>query len=211
MTPPEPTGEALTPAVVQDAVTGRLLMVAYMDPEAERLTRETGLVHFWSRSRGRLWKKGETSGHTLRLVECKRDCDGDALWIRAVPAGPTCHTGSQSCFGADGVEPLPDELHALWQTILARRGLPLGSRSYVRALLADPRVVTDKIAEESAELAVELLRQPPDRRRVVAEAADVLFHLLVGLASAEVGFDEVLTELHRRAGTSGLDEKAARK
>src|SRR5690348_1169796 len=91
--PPE-----LKPAIVQDAGSGRVLMLAYMDAEAERRTRETGEAHFWSRSRGQLWRKGETSGNTLAVEELRDDCDGDALLLRVRPAGPTCHTGSVSCF-----------------------------------------------------------------------------------------------------------------
>ena len=91
----------LTPAIVQDAESGRVLMLAWMDAEAERLTRESGEAWFWSRSRARLWRKGETSGHTLAVVEVRDDCDGDALLVRVRPAGPACHTGSVSCFAPD--------------------------------------------------------------------------------------------------------------
>jgi len=201
----------LTPAVVQDALTGRVLMLAYMDDEALARTRETGEVHFWSRSRDRLWKKGETSGNTLALVELKADCDGDTWLVRAVPRGPTCHTGSQSCFGTDGHEPPPSELEALYATILDRKASPPGTRSYVRTLLEKPLRVSEKILEEAGELAVELAAADADRERVIAEAADVLFHVLVGLADRGVTLADVERELHRRAGTSGLDEKASRK
>jgi phosphoribosyl-ATP pyrophosphohydrolase/phosphoribosyl-AMP cyclohydrolase len=202
----------LTPAVVQDAITGRVLMLGYMDEEALRLTRETRQVHFWSRSRQRLWKKGETSGNTLALIEIKADCDGDTWLVRAIPAGATCHTGAETCFGTDGAEPSPTELEGLYATILARRRAPPGTRSYVRELLEHPSrtKVSEKIVEEAGELSVELARSEPDRRRVIAEAADLLFHVLVGLAARDVTLAEVERELHRRAGTSGLDEKAAR-
>src|SRR3954468_7927933 len=110
--PPE-----LRAAIVQDVADGRVLMLAWMDAEAERLTRETGEAWFWSRSRGRLWHKGETSGNTLAVVELRDDCDGDALLVRATPAGPTCHTGSISCFAPQ-----------LWRTIAQRRlERPVGS------------------------------------------------------------------------------------
>ena len=203
--------QPLTVAVVQDARSGRVLMVAYMNEEALRLTLVTGEVTFWSRSRQRLWKKGETSGNVLRLVELKPDCDGDALLVRAVPAGPTCHTGAQTCFGTDGREPQPSELDALARTIAERRSAP-ATRSYTRQLLdGGPRAITAKIAEEAAELCAELLRSERDRARVVSEAADVLFHVLVGLGEAGVTLDEVQAELARRAGRSGLVEKASRK
>ena len=202
----------LTTAVVQDALSGRVLMVGWMNDEALRLTRETGFVHFWSRSRQKLWKKGETSGNVLTLVEMKRDCDADTILVRALPAGPTCHTGSVTCFGTDGSEPPPSELEALESTIRARLATPAGSRSYVRSLAdaGSPRI-GEKIVEEAGEFAVEVARESPDRARVIAEAADLIFHALVGLGATGVSLREVEAELRRRAGTSGLDEKAARK
>jgi phosphoribosyl-ATP pyrophosphohydrolase/phosphoribosyl-AMP cyclohydrolase len=203
------TERKLTAAVVQHALTGRVLMLGYMDDEALARTRATGEVHFWSRSRGRLWKKGETSGNVLRLVDLKADCDADAWLVRALPAGPTCHTGSQSCFGTDGLEPPPTELEALYQTIVQRMNAPTGTRSYVKQLLEQPGKVGQKIGEEANELAAEL--PAGAKERVIAEAADLLFHALVGLAAREVTLEDVARELHRRAGTSGLDEKAARK
>ena len=199
----------LTPAIVQDAATGRVLMLAYMDAEAERLTRETGEVHFYSRSRQRLWKKGETSGNTLALISLTRDCDEDTILVRAVPRGPTCHTGATTCFGVHAPEPPPTALCELEETIAKRRALEPGARSYVRSLLDGgwPRML-GKLAEEGAELGWELQEGP--RERVVAEAADVLFHLLVALGAREVSLAEVERELMRRAGVSGLDEKASR-
>jgi phosphoribosyl-ATP pyrophosphohydrolase/phosphoribosyl-AMP cyclohydrolase len=116
--PPE-----LRPAIVQDAGDGRVLMLAWMDDEAERLTREQGEAWFWSRSRGRLWRKGETSGNTLAVVELREDCDGDALLLRVRPAGPTCHTGSMSCFAPE-----------LWRTI-AQRAQDRPAGSYTTELL----------------------------------------------------------------------------
>jgi phosphoribosyl-AMP cyclohydrolase / phosphoribosyl-ATP pyrophosphohydrolase len=203
----------LTPAVVQDAHSGRVLMLGYMDAEAEKLTRETRQVHFWSRSKGRIWKKGETSGHVLELVEIKTDCDSDTFLVRALPNGPTCHTGCTSCFGTDGKEPPPTELDALEATIAARLAAAPGTRSYVRSLVDDPSPtkVSEKIVEEAGELSVELARSEPDRARIVAEAADVIFHVMVGLAAKGVSLADLERELARRAGTSGLDEKASRK
>jgi phosphoribosyl-ATP pyrophosphohydrolase/phosphoribosyl-AMP cyclohydrolase len=202
----------LTAAVVQDALSGRVLMLAWMDDEALQKTRETGEVHFWSRSRQRLWKKGESSGNVLKLVELKADCDADTWLVRALPAGPTCHTGARTCFGTDGNEPPPSELEALEGTIRARLQSPPGTRSYVRSLLehASPTRVSEKIVEEAGELSVELARAQPVKERVVAEAADLLFHALIGLAVNGLGLEDVERELRRRAGTSGLDEKAAR-
>ncbi len=109
---PKFDANGLITAVVSDADSGELLMLAHMNDEALQLTRESGIAHFWSRSRGKLWKKGETSGHTLSVVEMRIDCDQDALWIIARPAGPACHTGERSCFyrrlGADGLERIVD-------------------------------------------------------------------------------------------------------
>ena len=201
----------LTVAVVQDALDGRVLMVAYMDETARRLTVETGEVHFWSRSRQRLWKKGETSGNVLRLVEMKADCDGDAWLVRARPAGPTCHTGSRTCFGTDGKEPAPTELTALEDTIRERQS-STPDKSYTRQLLdGGAQKTAAKIAEESRELCDEILRSPRDKARVVSEAADVLFHVMVGLAEAGCALADVQAELQRRSARSGLDEKASRK
>jgi phosphoribosyl-ATP pyrophosphohydrolase/phosphoribosyl-AMP cyclohydrolase len=201
--------KALTAAVVQDALTGRVLMLGWMDAEALQKTRETGEVHFWSRSRQRLWKKGETSGNVLRLVDLKADCDDDTFLVRALPQGPTCHTGSVTCFGTDGSEPAPSEFEALYATILARKNAPQELRSYVKSLLSEPRTMVEKVVEEAGELAVELLKGR--RERIIAEAADLVFHMLVGLASHDVTLEDVARELHRRAGVSGLDEKASRK
>jgi phosphoribosyl-ATP pyrophosphohydrolase/phosphoribosyl-AMP cyclohydrolase len=206
----QPQGE-LVVAVVQDALDGRVLMVAYMDDEARRLTLSTGEVHFWSRSRKRIWKKGETSGNVLRLVELKADCDDDALLVRAHPAGPTCHTGARTCFGVDGKEPPPTELAALSDTIEARRSSSVG-KSYTRQLLSAGRsLTTAKIAEEAAELNEELVRPFRDRARIVSESADLLFHMMVGLAEAGCTLADVEAELQRRNGRSGLAEKASRK
>jgi phosphoribosyl-AMP cyclohydrolase / phosphoribosyl-ATP pyrophosphohydrolase len=198
----------LTAAVVQHALTGRVLMLGYMSEESLQKTRESGDVWFWSRSKKRLWKKGETSGNVLKLVDIKADCDADAWLVRALPAGPTCHTGSQTCFGTDGKEPAPTELEALYQTITERIAAPAGTKSYVKQLLEEDRV-GQKIGEEANELAAEI--PAGSKERVIAEAADLFFHALVGLAARDVTIEDVARELHRRAGVSGLDEKSARK
>jgi phosphoribosyl-ATP pyrophosphohydrolase/phosphoribosyl-AMP cyclohydrolase len=174
----------LKAAIVQDAGDGRVLMLAWMDEEAERLTRETGEAWFWSRSRERLWKKGETSGNTLRVVEIRDDCDEDALLLRVEPAGPACHTGSRSCFAPE-----------LWRTVVERvRERPEGS--YV-ASLADAGLAraAQKLGEEAVEAAIAAVAEDG---RLVEEAADVLFHLYVLLAVAGVDVDEVERELVSR-------------
>jgi phosphoribosyl-AMP cyclohydrolase / phosphoribosyl-ATP pyrophosphohydrolase len=174
----------LRPAIVQDADDGRVLMLAWMDDEALRLTQETGEAWFWSRSRSRLWKKGETSGNVLAVEEVRDDCDGDALLLRVRPAGPACHTGSTSCFAP-----------ALWRTVVERvRDRPEGS--YVGSI-ADEGIerAAQKLGEEAVEAAI---AATAGDGRLVSEAVDVLFHLYVLLAVAGVDVAEVEDELTRR-------------
>ena len=211
----------LVPCVVQDAGAGTVLMVAWMNAEALRLTRETGQVHFWSRSRGALWKKGESSGHTLELVELRIDCDRDCVLARARPAGPTCHTGATSCFfthddGAtdDGVPAATgagaEILARLGAILEARRDASTPEKSYTRSLLdaGMPKILA-KIAEEHGELAAELPDGPD--AKVIHETADLLFHVLVGLTARRIPVDALFAELARRFGTSGHTEKASRR
>jgi phosphoribosyl-AMP cyclohydrolase / phosphoribosyl-ATP pyrophosphohydrolase len=219
----------LLPAIVQDAATGTVLMLAWMNAEALQRTRETGIVHFWSRSRGALWKKGETSGNILAAVELRVDCDRDAILVRARPAGPACHTGKTSCFFTledgqtdDGVparpagDPAGDPaiLARLAAILVARRDSSTGERSYTKSLLEAgmPKILA-KIAEEHGELAAELAAEPPagDAAKIVHETADLIFHVLVGLVARDVPIDAVFAELARRFGTSGHAEKAARR
>ena len=210
----------LVPAIVQDAATGTVLMLAWMNAEALRLTRESRVVHFWSRSRQAMWKKGETSGNTLALVELRLDCDGDALLVRARPAGPTCHTGTTTCFlhtddgiDDDGVPVLSAEsaqVMARLGVILAeRRDSATGEKSYTKSLLDKgmPKIL-EKIAEEAGELAAELPLGSDER--VVSETADVIFHVMVGLTARKIPIERVFAELARRFGTSGHVEKASR-
>lgn len=186
---PAPTGEpeaALRAAVVQDATTGRVLMLAWMDTEAERLTRETGQAWFWSRSRRQLWRKGETSGHTLAVVEVREDCDSDALVLRVDASGPTCHTGSVSCFAPQ-----------LWRTI-AQRAIERPPGSYVTSLLeAGTAQIARKVGEEAVETAVAALAESDER--LLEEAADLVFHLYVLLAARGLDIAQLDDELHHRA------------
>jgi phosphoribosyl-AMP cyclohydrolase / phosphoribosyl-ATP pyrophosphohydrolase len=156
-----------------------------MNEEAERLTRETGEAWFWSRSRGRLWKKGETSGNTLAVEEIRDDCDGDALLVRVQPAGPACHTGSVSCFAP-----------ALWRTI-AERAAERPAGSYTTELLdAGVGACARKVGEEAVEVAVAALDESDER--VVEEAADLVYHLYVLLAARGLDVADVEAELARR-------------
>jgi phosphoribosyl-ATP pyrophosphohydrolase/phosphoribosyl-AMP cyclohydrolase len=196
----------LVPAIVQDATTGAVLMLAWMNAEALKLTQESGEVTFWSRSRKALWKKGETSGNTLALVSIAADCDSDALLVRARPAGPTCHTGTTTCWGDD---PEANILDAIEHVIASRRD-STAEKSYTKSLLVAgmPKILA-KIAEEHSELAAEL--PVGDDAKVVHETADLIFHVIVGLAARRIPIAAVYAELARRFGTSGHAEKAARK
>jgi len=179
---------ALMPCVVQHADTGRVLMLAYMDAEALEATVETGFGHFHSRSRGRLWKKGETSGNVLAVTSLAPDCDGDAILMLALPAGPTCHTGAESCF--DAAAPALCDLAG---TIAARAASD--GRSYVAGLLAEARESRQrKVGEE----AVEAVLARPGSDDLVSEVADLWFHSMVLLQGD--GRDPLapLAELGRR-------------
>ena len=176
---------ALKAAIVQDADSGRVLMLAWMDDEAERLTRETGEAWFWSRSREQLWRKGETSGNTLAVEELRDDCDGDALLLRVRAAGPACHTGSVSCFAP-----------ALWRTI-AERAAERPAGSYTTELLqAGIGACARKVGEEAVELTVAALDESDER--VIEEAADLVYHLYVLLAARGLDVAQVDDELRAR-------------
>ena len=176
----------LRAAIVQDAGDGRVLMLAWMDDEALRLTRETGEAHFWSRSRQRLWRKGETSGNVLHVEELRDDCDGDAILLRVRADGPACHTGSRSCFAP-----------WLWRTI-AERAQERPEGSYVTRLLeAGPRAAAQKVGEEGVEAA--LAGAGESDERLVSELADLWFHSYVLLAARGLDPDAVEAELRRRA------------
>lgn len=221
----KPDARGLVTAVVQHAAEGRVLMVGAMSREALACTLESGKVTFFSRSRQTLWQKGETSGHTLQLVSVRIDCDGDAVLVQAMPAGPTCHTGASSCFfraldaGAlatdDGPPLVVDaRLQRVFATVRARKaGLGITSasgRSYVRDLLAvGADGIGAKLREEADELARALAAEPDDR--VAAEAADVVFHVMVALAARDLDLHDVARVLDARHGTSGIDEKAGRR
>lgn len=192
-------GEGLVPVVAQDASDGAVLMVAWADRAALERTLETGEMHFFSRSRGELWRKGETSGNVLRVRELHADCDGDTVLARVRPTGPACHTGERTCFGEAGVGTASsgpgDVLARLWAVLEERaRERPAGSHT-VR-LLDDENLRVKKLGEESAEVIAALVRG--DARDVPAEAADLLYHLLVALLGAGSSLDDVLEELERR-------------
>jgi phosphoribosyl-ATP pyrophosphohydrolase/phosphoribosyl-AMP cyclohydrolase len=179
----------LRAAIVQDAATNRVLMLAWMDDEALRLTRETGQAHFFSRSRQRLWRKGESSGNTLAIVELRDDCDGDAILLRVHPAGPACHTGAESCFAP-----------WLWRVVAERAALrPEGS--YVAGLVtAGPVAAARKVGEEGLEVALAGVGESDER--LIAEVADLWFHSYVLLAARGLDPVAVENELERRHSAS---------
>ena len=176
----------LTAAIVQDAETNRVLMLAWMDEEALLATRETGEAHFFSRSRRELWRKGETSGNVLVVEELREDCDGDAILLRVRPAGPACHTGSTSCFAP-----------WLWRRV-AERAATKPEGSYVAGLVAEgPGAAARKVGEEGVEAA--LAGAAESDERLISEIADLWFHSYVLLAARGLDPAAVEDELARRA------------
>jgi len=186
--------DGLLPAVVQDSATGQLLMLGYMSRDALAETLEKGRAVFHSRSKGRLWEKGETSGNTLAVSEVRADCDGDALLVKAEPAGPTCHLGTVSCFG--GGEDGPGFLGAL-RRIVAARASSDPAQSYTARLLADgPARIAQKVGEEGVELALAAVGR--DREGCIEEAADLLYHVTVLMEARGFGWEEVAAALRGR-------------
>lgn len=187
--------DGLLPAAVQDRSSGRLLMLGYMDREALEATLETGFATFFSRSRQRLWRKGETSGNVLRVHSVASDCDGDALLVIADPAGPTCHEGTRSCFG-DGWVDGPCWLSEL-SAIVAERAAGGGGPSYTRTLLdGGVERIAQKVGEEGVELALAAVTR--DDAGCAEEAADLLYHLAVLLQARGMDWQQVIDVLRRR-------------
>ena len=187
----------LVPCVVQDARTGEVLTVAYMNEEALRRTRDTGETHFWSRSRNELWHKGETSGNVQKVRALRYDCDADALLALVDPAGPACHTGERTCFFRGDMDPVTEEaLPVLERTIAHRRAQPADGGSYTAALLADPAHIGEKVREEADEVA--RAAEDESDERVREEAADVLYHLAVLLAGRGLSLADAFDVLNDR-------------
>lgn len=217
-------GNGLVTVVAQDVDSGDVLMVAHADREALRLTLDTGLMHYRSRSRG-LWKKGETSGHLQHVVSLHADCDGDAVLARVRPAGPACHTGALTCFTDPGVAPPPADALATLDATIAQRaqGVVIRERerrelartadddtrssanvdpdaprpSYTQRLLQDRNLRLKKLGEETAELLVAIA--DTQRQKSASEAADLIYHVLVALRAIGVSLDDVRRELSARA------------
>lgn len=182
-------GGGVVPVVTQHARTGEVLMLAYANREALERALESGVMWYWSRSRARLWMKGETSGNVQRLVSLHADCDADSVLARVEPTGPSCHTGDWSCFGA------PPTLAALAE-VLAGRAAALPEGSYTSRLLTDRNLRLKKLGEEAVELA--LACADVDRERAAEEAADLLYHALVACQAAGASAADVLAALAQR-------------
>jgi len=210
----------LIAVVAQEAVTGEVRMVAYANEQAVKQTLATGRATFWSRSRGEIWEKGATSGNGLAVSAVLADCDADCLVYLVRASGPSCHTGAPSCFfrrvemqgGAlqtTDTEVPATTLVARLEHVLESRKASDAKKSYAKSLFdGGPAAIGKKIREEADELARALESESDDR--VISEAADALFHALIGLRSRNLAFEQVLCELDRRMGTSGHDEKRAR-
>jgi phosphoribosyl-ATP pyrophosphohydrolase/phosphoribosyl-AMP cyclohydrolase len=208
--------QGLIPVIVQDHLTGEIRMFAYATSAAVRNTMQTGRATFWSRSRGELWEKGRMSGNEIRVLRVLVDCDADCVVYSGEPQGNSCHTGAQSCFfqsldgeALDQASQQPQTLLSMLEAVLEARKKSTGKASYTKSLYdGGAAAIGAKVREEAEEFARALQGEADER--VVAEAADVVYHLLVGLRSRGVPIRKVLAELANRFGTSGHDEKAAR-
>jgi len=209
----------LLPAIAQDAITGDVLMLAYMNKEAYELTLATGFAHYFSRSKQRIWKKGEESGHTQKVQDLLIDCDADTILMKVEQEGVACHTGRKSCFFTSvtqGKEVLEKEVNiedkysvvdVLYHTILERKN-DNSKKSWTKKLLNDKELLLSKIREEADEVCVAIDEESDEQ--VIYESADLLYHTLVGLGYRNVSPDRVKQELARRFGMSGIEEKESR-
>jgi len=188
-------GDGLLPAIVQDARDGRVLMLGYMNAAALEKSLDSGKVTFFSRSKQRLWTKGETSGNVLELTGINSDCDHDTLLVQAIPHGPTCHTGTETCFGDTELPPIG--LLAQLEQVISDRANSPGSSSYTASLLEKGvERCAQKVGEEGVEVA--LAAVSGNREQLNNEAADLLYHLLVCLRAAGSNLDQVLAVLSTR-------------
>lgn len=187
--------DGLVPAIIQDDKTMRVLMLGFMNKEAYEKTVETGRVTFWSRTKGRLWTKGETSGNYLNVVSIKNDCDNDTLLIKVNPVGPVCHTGADTCWDEDNTNPIMflTEL----QRFIERRHQEMPEGSYTTSLFRDGLSrMTQKVGEEAVELVIESMKG--DNERLIYEASDMMYHLIVLLTSKGLSIEDIARELIER-------------
>jgi len=210
----------LLPAIAQDHESNEVLMLAYMNEEAYNLTLSTGYAHYFSRSRQRLWKKGESSNHTQEIKDILLDCDADTVVLKIKQNGVACHTGTKSCFFTSVVQEkrvLEQEVDTnamygivdtLYHTILERKSSTDTKKSWTKKLLNDKALMLSKIKEEADELCVAIDKESD--RQVIYESADLLYHTLVGLGYRNISPDRVKQELEKRFGVSGITEKESR-
>jgi len=210
----------LVPAIVQESDTNEILMLAYMNKEAYELTLQTNYAHYFSRSKQRIWKKGESSGHTQKIVDILLDCDGDSIILKVEQEGVACHTGRKSCFFTSvtqekivhaqevNTSEIYSVIDTLYHTILQRREESSDSKSWTKKLLNDKKLLLSKIREEADEVCVAI--DSESDAQVIYESADLLYHLLVGLGYRDISPDRIDQELAKRFGTSGIEEKASR-
>ena len=204
----------LVPALVQDAASGQVRMLGYMNREALERTIATRRLHFWSRSRGRLWMKGETSGHVHEVVEIRPDCDGDALLVRVVPAGPTCHLGTDTCFaqpplmvGDATVPPTSGVVDEVARVVAERRTHPIEGSYTTYLLTTGIDKIGKKIGEEAAEVIIAAKNADPEN--LANEAADLIYHLLVLLEASDVPTERVWEVLRTRRGRPAADQSSS--
>lgn len=210
---------SLIPAIAQDHESNEVLMLAYMNQEAYNLTLSSGFAHYFSRSKQRIWKKGESSNHIQEVKDILIDCDGDTIVLKIHQNGVACHTGAKSCFFTSvnkektiynnevDTSAIYGVVDTLYHTILQRKN-DSSSNSWTKKLLNDKNLLLSKIREEADELAVAINEE--DDKQVIYEASDLLYHALVGLAYRDVSPDRIKQEIARRFGTSGIEEKASR-
>ena len=210
----------LIPAIAQDSETNEVLMLAYMNEEAYNLTLRTGYAHYFSRSKQRIWKKGESSNHTQEVKDILLDCDADTLVLKIHQNGVACHTGTKSCFFTSVTQDkrvLEQEVDTnamysvvdtLYHTILERKSSKETQKSWTKKLLNDKELMLSKIREEADEVSVAIDKESDEQ--VIYESADLLYHTLVGLGYRDISPDRVKQELARRFGMSGIEEKEQR-
>ncbi len=216
----------LIPAIAQDNETNQVLMLAYMNEEAYNLTLSTGFAHYFSRSKQRIWKKGESSNHTQEVKDVLLDCDADTVVLKIKQNGVACHTGRKSCFFTSVIQDkviLEQEVDTdaiygvvdtLYHTILERKNTLNNNaseeeKSWTKKLLDDKELMLSKIREEADEVCVAINEESDEQ--VIYESADLLYHTLVGLGYRDISPDRVKQELERRFGSSGIEEKESRK
>jgi len=213
--------DGIIPAIAQDATTNEVLMMAYMDKQSLELTLSTGFAHYYSRSKQKLWKKGETSGHTQEIVDVLLDCDNDTVLLKINQEGVACHTGRKSCFftSIKDEEKIISEVEintteaygiidTLYHTIVERKTADPKTSWTAKLLQGDQNSMLKKIVEESGEFTFAI--KDDDKDEIIYECADITYHVLVALASKNINPHLVKQELSRRFGLSGIEEKQSR-